>query len=91
MKSNLHIILVVIAAVIISAWALFTKTTSSGLASPFAAVQILAPPTPTPSPSPTPIEYNFDKSTDLKTQLNSVNPEIKDSDFNDLRNLNSQL
>lgn len=89
MKSNLLIYIVVIAAVSVSAWALFNKTPSSGLTSPFAVAQSTSSPTPTPLP--TPIQYNFDKSSDLKGELNSINPEIKDSDFNDIKSLGEQF
>mgnify|MGYP001596331852 FL=1 len=37
----------------------------------------------TPVPSPTPIkkEFKFNSSTDLKVELEKVNPQILDSDF----------
>ena len=37
-------------------------------------------PTPVP-PEAGPKTFNFDASTDLKTELESVNPQILDSDF----------
>lgn len=45
----------------------------------------------TPSPTITPIEYHFDKSTDLKKELDTINPEVLDIDFNPLKNLISQF
>ena len=40
---------------------------------------------PTPAPTPDPINapktFKFDKSTDLKKELDSINPEVLDSDF----------
>lgn len=34
-----------------------------------------------PSPSPTPKQFKFDSSTNLKQELESVDPKILDSDF----------
>lgn len=44
----------------------------------------LVEPTPTPKPavvSNAPKTFNFDSSTDLKLELDKVNPQILDSDF----------
>ncbi len=38
-------------------------------------------PIPTPIPSPTPKIFNFDASSDLKGELETVNPQVLDSDF----------
>ena len=38
---------------------------------------------PTPSPSQLPKQFNFDRSTDLEKELDSVNPEVLDSDFDE--------
>lgn len=46
---------------------------------------------PTSIPTPTPIQYNFNKSTDLKTELDAISPEVKSSDFDSLKNTTSQL
>lgn len=48
------------------------------LASPFSGAPS---PIPTPIPSPTPKTFNFDSSTDLKGELETVNPQVLDSDF----------
>lgn len=37
---------------------------------------------PSPSSTPTPKNYNFDSSTDLRKELDSINPQVLDSDFN---------
>ncbi len=42
----------------------------------------ISTPVPNPSPTPTPKTYNFDSSTDLKKELDSINPQVLDSDFN---------
>lgn len=46
---------------------------------------------PSPTPTPTPIIYNFNSSTDLKSELDSINPEILDTDFADLKKITSNL
>ncbi len=38
-------------------------------------------PSPTPSPSPRLKTFKFDSGTDLKKELDSVNPQVLDSDF----------
>lgn len=45
----------------------------------------------TPTPTPTPIDYHFNKSTDLKSELDSINPEVLDSDFSNLKSTINQL
>lgn len=35
----------------------------------------------TPQPNPTPKTFRFDSSTDLKMELDSINPQVLDSDF----------
>lgn len=47
--------------------------------------------TPTPTPSPTPIEYRFDKTTDLKQELETINPEVLNSDFDNLNKITNQF
>lgn len=36
---------------------------------------------PVSTPAPTPKQYQFDASTDLKQELESINPLVLDSDF----------
>lgn len=43
--------------------------------------QILQTESPSPSPSQTPKTFKFDSSTNLKMELEKVNPEVLDSDF----------
>jgi hypothetical protein len=38
----------------------------------------------TPTAAPTPIEYHFDRSTDLKKELETVTPQVQESDFSAL-------
>ncbi len=44
---------------------------------------VVPSPSPLPSPSPTPKTFKFDSSTDLKAELEKVNPQVLDSDFNE--------
>lgn len=46
---------------------------------------------PTPTPTPTPIIYNFNESTDLKKELETINPQVLDSDFDSLKNITKNL
>lgn len=41
--------------------------------------------TPTLIQTPTPIKFNFNESTDLESELDSINPEVLDSDFENLK------
>lgn len=45
------------------------------------ATQSLSTPMPTATPA-APIIFQFDKSTDLELELEKVNPQVLDSDFN---------
>lgn len=40
-------------------------------------------PSPSLTPSPTPKTFQFDASTDLNQELDKVNPQVLDSDFNE--------
>lgn len=42
---------------------------------------------PTPTPSPTPIQFHFDSSTNLKQELDSVNPLVQDDKIDQLKEL----
>lgn len=46
---------------------------------------------PAPTPTPTPIIFHFDKSTDLKSELDTINPEVKDDDFDNLKKIISSF
>lgn len=68
MKSKWWIILIIIVVAVIIFW---QKPKVDNLVSPA-------------SPNTTlnaPATFNFDSSTDLKKELNSINPQILDSDF----------
>ena len=38
-------------------------------------------PAPSSSPIPTPREFQFDASTDLKSELDNIDPQVLESDF----------
>ena len=44
-----------------------------------------------PTPTPTPQVFLFDKTTDLKSELDSINPEVLDSDFDNLKQITTSL
>lgn len=46
---------------------------------------------PTLTPTPTPIVFHFNKSTNLQQELESINPEVLDSDFDSLKKTINQL
>lgn len=47
--------------------------------------------TPSPTPTPTPIEFHFDKSTNLQKELDAINPQVQDSDFDNLKQITTPL
>lgn len=71
----------------------FDKTSSDNLASPVGKniLQTVGLQKTTPAATPTPIQYNFSKSTDLKGELDSINPEVLDSDFSNLKQITTSL
>lgn len=73
MKSKL--LLLILFAFLAMAAALFYANKSAKLTSP------VTNPVASPSPSPTPTVFKFDSSTDLKKELDSINPQVLDSDF----------
>lgn len=46
---------------------------------------------PTPTPTPTPIEFHFDKSTNLQKELDTINPDVLNSDFDLLKQITTSL
>lgn len=76
--------LFIIAAVLIIIFAVILVSTNKKDAkweSPFSGITQRTSPTQTPIPSPTPKTFNFDSSTDLKQELETINPQVLDSDF----------
>ncbi|KKR81164.1 MAG: hypothetical protein UU73_C0003G0268 [Candidatus Daviesbacteria bacterium GW2011_GWA1_41_61] len=45
----------------------------------------------TPTPTPTPLQFNFDSSTDLKKELELINPQIQSDDFKPLEEIIDSL
>lgn len=79
---NRKIAILIIILIILLLW-LLGSNKEGGLVKPkFMGLQ---EPSPTPSATPaapvTPKTFQFDSSTDLKAELEKVNPQILDSDF----------
>ena len=81
-KPTLYIVAIAFA---LAAIILFFKSSNDEkFASPIAKVfniKGVSVSSPVPSPSPKLKTFQFDASTDLKLELDSVNPEVMDSDF----------
>ena len=71
------IIIIIIIIGILVFWLRLDKPDSK-MANPFSGTPS---PIPTLIPSPTPKTFNFDSSTDLRGELETVNPQVLDSDF----------
>lgn len=98
MKSSLltiTLIIVLIGAFVFLGNLFFGNTNSETLTSPVKKNILqtvgLQKTTPTPTPAPTIIKYSFNKSTDLKGELDSINPEVLDSDFDNLKQITTSL
>ncbi|MDO8618860.1 MAG: hypothetical protein Q7R49_02820 [Candidatus Daviesbacteria bacterium] len=85
--------LVLLAVVGLSLWVTYTllnsKTGSSSLAIPGFQQMAKSSPIPTPE-TPTynpPKDYKFDENTNVQNELDSINPQVVDTDFTDLESL----
>lgn len=92
---TLSLLLILIGTLVVLENFLLSKTDSEELVSPVGK-NILQQITrqkisPTPSSTPTPIIYNFNKSTDLQTELETINPEVLDSDFGSLKQITTSI
>lgn len=86
MKNKILILIFILGVFFISAILIFlNKDQTQTLISPSlkAILPIRATSTPTLKPTPTPIEFHFDKTTDLKSELEKVSPQVLDSDFSE--------
>lgn len=82
-KPTLFIIGVILVAVFVAISLLPHRKWEASLVSPFSGImQTWSKPSPTPILSPTPKTFQFDSSTDLKQELDSINPQVLDEDFN---------
>lgn len=80
MKNKLIIIIVI--AIISIIFIIVSQKGDNTLIIPgFTREQKIESPQPTPAPPVAPKEFKFDRSTDLKMELEKVNPEVLDSDF----------
>lgn len=85
---NKVIVLLLVVLVGLVIYFLINKNNSDTLVSPGG---LLYKVTPTPPSTPTPIEYHFDSSTNLKQELNSINPKVETTDFDNLKKIINQL
>lgn len=76
------LIAVSIVIIIVGIWGFRLNRTQNDLAGPLSD-NPTPPPSESPSPSPlqAPKTFKFDSSTDLKQELEKVNPQVLDSDF----------
>lgn len=77
---NKIIFIVVIIFIAFIMTILFKKEGTDTLATP----QLKTTLAPSLLPSPTPKQFKFDSSTNLKQELETVNPQVLDSDFAEL-------
>lgn len=80
MKTKITITIIIIIAVITIIFFLGRQQNSGSLISPAGFLQ-KSTPVPTAFTNQTPTIFQFDSSTDLKMELEKVNPQILDSDF----------
>lgn len=74
------VILIILVLLGITTWFILTNRSQNNLANPYVSSPTPAP-TATPAPPVAPTTYQFDGSTDLEAELEKVNPEVLDSDF----------
>lgn len=82
MKNKVWIILIIL-AIIVGVVVFARNRSSSSLISPGTnktTTQVAAREVPNATPN-APKTYNYDAKTDLKAELNSINPKILESDF----------
>ena len=73
------IIIVIAIIIVIVIFTLQPRRLPASLINP--GVETIPTSTPTFTPTPTLQQFKFDSSTDLKQELESINPQILDSDF----------
>jgi hypothetical protein len=86
MRNKIIFIAVVLVAICLGL--LFNSQKSSPkLLSPILEKASLQKMTPSVTPTPTPIEFKFNRSTDLKKELDLVNPQVESSEFKALEEI----
>lgn len=81
MKSKILYIIVI--TIIIFIGFLVFRFVSQGWQTKLVSPNLIAAPSPNISPSPSPKTFKFDSSTNLKQELETINPQVLDSDFNE--------
>lgn len=82
-KVILPIIIILSAAAYLGFTNIF-KNNPQKLTTPQSKTTAKAKITPTFTPTPTPVRFNFDSSTNLQQELELVNPQVLNSDFEPL-------
>lgn len=81
MKIKFVLVFIVIAVMAYIGYSVFPKEQPKELITPTKTNSISLKVTPTPTPAPTPVVFQFNNSTDLNKELNTVNPQVLNSDF----------
>ena len=81
MKSKPTLLLIAILAVVIILVIFVLPLGKQGTSLISPSFKKIVTESPTPIPSPTPRQFQFDQSTDLNEELDSINPQVLDSDF----------
>lgn len=84
LKTSIFLILFLIAILSVGIYFVLIKSNPSNLKSSLNTTnEAISNNQPTVIPTPTSIKY--DRSTNLKQELESINPEVKDDDFNSVK------
>lgn len=76
--------LILLAIIVVGVgWFLLSRNRENKIVSPVGLIPSSSKSTPTPTSAPpnAPKTFKFDSSTDLKQELDSINPQVLDSDF----------
>lgn len=81
--SNKSLIIISLIILVAVGWLIFKSNTAGDLVNPLLQGSDKTTPTPseTPAPPNAPKTFQFDSSTDLKKELEKVNPWVLDTDF----------
>lgn len=79
MKKLILVILITVFVTIVANYVMFGKNKTSQLTNPN--LKSLPSQESTPTPKPTPQVFNYTSETDLEAELDSINPQVLDSDF----------
>lgn len=81
MNKKALMIIIILIIVGISGWVINSKSGGNLISPNLGSTKTTSFSTPTPAPPVAPKTFQFDASTDLEAELEKVNPEVLDSDF----------